>query len=190
MSLFGHHHAQPTLSDRLADAGSAIAHLPLAFWLTVLPIAGGLAIAYVTHRLNVSRDRQAVERDERRRLADDERVINRVHTDLTLRLTRHRDALRNAARDGNLASLAATHAALARRAAEPDVIDVLAKRYLPFMAILEREERTLATLARGANELTPDVGHADEFARLETAYDPYLDLFAPRERSAPDRISR
>ncbi len=144
--MFGHHHAAPTFASRVGDGFAAIGHLPLEVWLTVIPIAGGLAIAYVTHRLSASRDRLALRGEDERRRADEQRLAQRVRVDLSFRLNRHRDALRRAARGGDIARLATEHDALVRRATESDVIDVLGKHYATLMSALQLEEATLARL--------------------------------------------
>lgn len=173
MSLFGHHHAAPTFASRIAEGFAAVAHLPLEVWLTVIPIVGGLAIAYVTHRLNISRDRLALRREDERRRAEEERLAKRVRVDLSFRLARHRDALRSAARGGDIARLAAEHDALVRGAAQNDVIDVLGIHYMSFMSVLQREEATLARLTRGNDQksLATEFNCAAELAGIEASLD-------------------
>ncbi len=146
VAFFGHHHtAEPTLLARAAEVASGIAHLPLAVWLTVIPIVGGLAIAYVTHRLNLSRDRFAMQREDERRRIDDERSAARIRADIGFRLERHRLALA-AAKQGDLARWEASHDALVHRVGEADVIEALGTGASALMALLGREERLLVGL--------------------------------------------
>ena len=174
VSLFSHHHSAPTLGQRAVDAGIAILHFPLAFWLTVIPIAGGLAIAYLTHRLNMSREGLALQREDERRRADAERTATRVRADLTFRLSRHRQALRAAAR-GDWSRFESEHETLVRRCAETDVIDLLGKRYPAFMALLQREETFLGTLRAGAPYDGPTIESLRTLEELESAFDAYVE---------------
>jgi hypothetical protein len=171
--LFGHHHAAPTFASRVVDGFAAVTHLPLEVWLTVIPIVGGLAIAYVTHRLSVSRERLALRREDERHRADDERLAQRVRIDLSFRLNRHRDALRSAARSGDIARLAAQHDSLVRRATESEVIEALGKHYASLMSMLQLEEATLARLtdASDGSALATERNRAAELAGIETSLD-------------------
>jgi hypothetical protein len=180
--LFGHHHAAAsTLGSRASDAIGAIVHLPIEVWLTAIPVAGGLAIAYVTYLLNLRRDRLALRDDAARRRVDEERLARRVYADLAVRLARYREALRRAARGGDRTRVTAEFDGLMRRATETDVIDVLGKQYLPFMSALEREESALTLLAAqgdGTN-LATQVDRETDVATRDAALDAYARLFAP-----------
>ena len=189
VSLFGHHHAAPTLLQRIGDGAAAVAHLPLAFWLTIIPVAGGLTVAYVTHRLNLSRDRLASRREDERRREDEERAATRVRADLSLRLIRHREALR-AASGGDLTRLEPEHDALVRRASKTDVIDVLGKRSPCFMAVLQREEAAIAAARAGGGERPGDPAFRRTLGDLEAAFEEYATLFALSDAAQPAKTSR
>ncbi len=159
---------------------SAVAHAPLELWLSAIPVAGGVVIAYITYLLNLRRDRLALQRDDERRRVDDERLALRVSTDLAFRLNRQRYALREAAHGGGVDRLAAEHAALVRRAAETDVIDVLGHEYLPFMSLLQHGEATLARLEAHVGSARPatQVDRGAEFITLAASLDAYARRFA------------
>jgi len=190
VNLFGHHHAAPTIASRISETASGILHLPLAVWLTIIPVAGGLIVAYVTHRLNLSRDRAAIRREDDLRRASEQRAATRVRADFSFRLVRHRDALRVAA-SGEMEPLESGHADLVRRAAEADVIDVLGEQYLAFMAVLQREETALIELRRtirGNRPLGADL--RTTLRELEEAFERYVALFALPESAARLKITR
>jgi hypothetical protein len=190
VNFFGHHHAAPTIASRISDTAVGILHLPLAVWLTIIPVAGGLIVAYVTHRLNVSRDRAAIRREDDLRRASEQRAATHVRADFSFRLVRHRDALRAAA-SGEIEPLESGHDDIVRRAAKADVIDVLGEQYPAFMAVLQREEAALTALRRAIRANQP-VG-ADLRATLtglEEEFERYVALFALPQSPARLKITR
>ncbi len=185
VALFGHHHtAEPTLLARGADIVASIAHLPIAVWLTVIPVVGGLAIAYVTHRLNLSRDRFAMQREDERRRIEDERSATRVRADIGFRIERHRLAL-NAAGRGDVGRWETSHDALVRRVGEADVIDALGPASTALMELLGREETVLLGLAaRDPSASAPGIAASADVAALEAQFTALAARLAERETSA------
>jgi hypothetical protein len=165
--LFGHRRPPDPLYEQWLHA---VSQWFGAHWGTVaviVPVAGALAAGIVNHYLAVARENRT------RRLARaDQRA--RVHADLAARLLSHCTQVRAAVAFSQFdpSVWRSSNAGLRLRAQAPDVIEVLERRYVSFMAAIERERRIVEALpAAGERRARAAAEGACEVLRL---YVPFI----------------
>jgi hypothetical protein len=135
----------------------------------VIPVVGLIAAGVVNHYLAVSRDNRA------RRLGRGD-LRTRVHADLAARLLSHcsyvQGAIGNPEADPRAWQPGNT--SLRTRAEMSDVVDVLGRDYVSFMAAIEKERRTIEPFARNVRRRE----RVDEAARsVIQTYVPFICSF-------------
>jgi hypothetical protein len=182
VSLFGHHHADPSLADRALDV---VRGIPLPIWVAVIGVAAAVATPLLQHLFTRSRDKSLAAADERRRVEERDRTEARVRADLLVRVRAHLVLLETAASAGGI-ELERWHAAfesLAGRTRDPDVIDALGAAYHDFVRPIHGESIALET-ERARLRGTPDtIANVTGFDIVVAAYDPVLRLLGDRAAS-------
>ena len=177
MSLFGHHHGDPSLAARAGDFLHAV---PVPIWAAVLGVLAAVAAPALQHAFARSRDRSLAAAEERRRAHDLTRTVARVRADLLVRVRAHLDTLSTSANLGEI-DVERWHRAfesLATRVRDPDVIDALGESYEAFVRPIHAEnvaietERALVRSGRGGDPVAARV------ANVVAAYEPALVLLA------------
>jgi hypothetical protein len=141
--LFGHRRPDDPLPVRWLDAATQWAGDHWTILAVIIPVTGLIVAGVINHYLALARDARA------RRLGQGD-VRARVHADLAARLLAHCSYIQTTVGDpaGHANDWRPGNASLRARAEQPDVIEVLGKQYVSFMAAIEKERRAIETTAR------------------------------------------
>jgi hypothetical protein len=140
--LFGHRHSGEPLIVTWFNAAAQWMGAHATVLAVVLPVLGLIVAGIVNHYLAVARDNRV------RRLGRGE-TRARVHADLAARLLSHCSYIQGAIADpqADPKSWRPGNASLRARAEMADVVDVLGREYVSFMAAIEKERRAIDALA-------------------------------------------
>ena len=178
--LFGHRRPDDPAWIQWLHAASQWIGAHWAVLAVLIPIAGLIVAAIVSHYLALARENRS------RRLTRGE-VRVRVHADLAARLLSHCTYVQTAIDDPALdpAAWRPGNTSLRRRAEMADAVDALGAEYVSFMAAIEKERRTIDGLVRlGAqtrDRLSERI-HAGAFDIIET-YVPFICDFGETQQA-------
>ncbi len=184
MSLFGHHHADPTLTGKI---GAFVHGIPVPIWVAVLGVIAAIAAPFVQHLFDRSRDRALAVASEQRRALDLRRTTARVRADLLVRVRAHLVLLGAAATRGEIDPMrwAAAFEALAARSRDAEVIDALGPAFADFAGAVHRELIALETARASVPDGHSVTAQTADLSGVTAAYERVL-----RDLAGADRAPR